>query len=89
QGVHQHTLFNSMTEADAIFLYQPDDIHWNMREMVSENSPETIIENQLDKLVEYIVEQAQPHDHLLVMSNGGFGGIHQKLLDALALKELV
>jgi len=89
QGVHQHTLFNSMTEADAIFLYQPDDIHWNMREMVSENSPETVIENQLDKLVEQIVEQAQPHDHLLVMSNGGFGGIHQKLLDALALKEMV
>ena len=87
QGVHQHTLFNSMSEADAIFLYQPDDIHWNMREMVNEGLPTTVIENQLDQLVEKIIETAQPHDHLLVMSNGGFGAIHQKLLDALSAKE--
>ncbi len=87
QGVHQHTLFNSMVEADAIFLYQPDDIHWNMREMINDKSPTTVIENKLDKLIQDIVNIAKPTDHLLVMSNGGFGGIHQKLLDAIALKE--
>ncbi len=44
------------------------------------------IENNFELLINNIVEQAQPGDHLLVMSNGGFGGIHQKLLDGLAAK---
>jgi UDP-N-acetylmuramate: L-alanyl-gamma-D-glutamyl-meso-diaminopimelate ligase len=35
-------------------------------------------------MVQAIVRVAQPGDHILVMSNGGFGGIHQKLLQALA-----
>lgn len=38
----------------------------------------------LDALIAAIMKVAQPNDHILVMSNGGFGGIHQKLLDQLA-----
>jgi len=86
QGVHQHTLFNSMSEADAIFMYQPDDINWDMHAMVNEFAQTTNIEQDLDLLISHIIEQAQPGDHLLVMSNGSFGGIHQKLLDKLAIK---
>ena len=87
QGVHQHTLFNSMSEADAIFMYQPDDIHWDMHAMINGFEQTTKIEKNLDSLIEHVVEQAKPGDHLLVMSNGSFGGIHQKLLDKLATKE--
>ena len=83
QGIHQDTLFNSMAEADAIFVYQPDDINWDMRAMVVNNEPATFIETSLSLLINEISEQSKPGDHLLVMSNGGFGGIHQKLLDAL------
>jgi len=87
QGVHQHTLFKSMDEADAIFLYQPDNLNWDMQDMIADDAPSTVIENDLDSLVKKIIDIALPNDHLLVMSNGGFGGIHQKLLDSLALKE--
>jgi UDP-N-acetylmuramate: L-alanyl-gamma-D-glutamyl-meso-diaminopimelate ligase len=38
----------------------------------------------VDELVAMVTEAARPGDHVLCMSNGGFGGIHQKLLDALA-----
>jgi len=40
----------------------------------------------LDRLVDMIVAEAQPTDHILVMSNGSFGGIHQKILDKLKQK---
>jgi UDP-N-acetylmuramate: L-alanyl-gamma-D-glutamyl-meso-diaminopimelate ligase len=40
--------------------------------------------DQLDLLVQAIKAVAKPGDHLLVMSNGGFGGVHQKLIKALA-----
>ena len=36
-------------------------------------------------LVQAIVSVAKPNDHILVMSNGGFGGVHQKILDALSM----
>ena len=37
----------------------------------------------IDVMVQAIVAKAQPGDHIVVMSNGGFGGVHQKLLEAL------
>lgn len=40
----------------------------------------------VDKLVEAVVKEAQPSDHILVMSNGGFAGIHDKLLNALSAR---
>jgi UDP-N-acetylmuramate: L-alanyl-gamma-D-glutamyl-meso-diaminopimelate ligase len=40
--------------------------------------------DQIDQLVAAIARDARPGDHVLVMSNGGFGGVHQKILDALA-----
>jgi UDP-N-acetylmuramate: L-alanyl-gamma-D-glutamyl-meso-diaminopimelate ligase len=43
-----------------------------------------IVEENLDRLVDQIVIAAKPGDHILVMSNGGFGGIHGKLLAALS-----
>jgi UDP-N-acetylmuramate: L-alanyl-gamma-D-glutamyl-meso-diaminopimelate ligase len=39
--------------------------------------------SDLDELVQAVKARAQAGDHILVMSNGGFGGVHQKLLDAL------
>jgi UDP-N-acetylmuramate: L-alanyl-gamma-D-glutamyl-meso-diaminopimelate ligase len=38
----------------------------------------------IDDVVEQLVSQSKAGDHIVVMSNGGFGGIHQKILDALA-----
>ena len=40
----------------------------------------------VDALADMIVKSAEPGDHILVMSNGGFGGIHQKLLERLEKK---
>jgi UDP-N-acetylmuramate: L-alanyl-gamma-D-glutamyl-meso-diaminopimelate ligase len=39
--------------------------------------------HDLGRLVEAVCSEAKPHDHVLVMSNGGFGGVHQKILARL------
>jgi UDP-N-acetylmuramate: L-alanyl-gamma-D-glutamyl-meso-diaminopimelate ligase len=44
------------------------------------------VDSDFEQLVAAIVAAAQPGDTILVMSNGGFGGIHQRLLDALAAR---
>jgi UDP-N-acetylmuramate: L-alanyl-gamma-D-glutamyl-meso-diaminopimelate ligase len=48
--------------------------------------PQAVVADSVDALVARIVAAARPGDHVLCMSNGGFGGIHAKLLAALRAK---
>ena len=48
---------------------------------------QAVVCDTIDKLVARVVAEARAGDHILCMSNGGFGGIHQKLLDALAARK--
>jgi len=85
-GVHQNTLAQSFTDSDKVFLLKPEALKWDIQALVEQSSVPVIIEAELEQLIGTILKEAQKGDHILVMSNGGFGGIHQKLLDALAKK---
>lgn len=82
-GVHQHTLADSWQAADCSFVYQPDAVSWAMDELVTRSQVPTQLHQSMVQLVQAIVNTVQPGDHILVMSNGAFGGIHQQLLDQL------
>lgn len=82
-GVHAQTLGPALQEADAVYLYTPeasaaqiDQLRTDLGERVQHFTGHA-------DLVQAVVTAAQPGDQLLVMSNGGFGGIHQRLLQAL------
>ena len=83
QGVHQDTLAESLRLADDCFLLQPEGIDWSLQKMSDEAGLAAQVAPSVDELVARIVAAARPGDHLLVMSNGGFGDIHNRLLDAL------
>ena len=59
------------------------DYGWSVREALAPLGAEAVVADSVDALVAAIVQAARPGDHVLCMSNGGFGGIHGKLLDAL------
>jgi UDP-N-acetylmuramate: L-alanyl-gamma-D-glutamyl-meso-diaminopimelate ligase len=85
-GVHKETLANSWQQADEVFLFEPENVDWSMQELViHSNAPVYLFKDTVD-IVEAVVEQAQPGDQILVMSNGGFNNIHQSLLTALTKK---
>ncbi|GAL37831.1 UDP-N-acetylmuramate:L-alanyl-gamma-D-glutamyl-meso-diaminopimelate ligase [Vibrio maritimus] len=84
RGVHKETLAQSLTKADQVFLFQPDNIEWSVQDIADACSQPAQVDSDIDALVTKIAEQAESGDQILVMSNGGFGGIHQKLLEALA-----
>ncbi|MDU8924228.1 UDP-N-acetylmuramate:L-alanyl-gamma-D-glutamyl-meso-diaminopimelate ligase [Pasteurellaceae bacterium LIM206] len=84
-GVHKDELAPALVRADHVFLLQPDNIPWEVVEIANKCVQPASWTADLDKLVDLIVKEAQPTDHILVMSNGSFGGIHQKLLDKLKL----
>ena len=81
-GVMKDQLPASLTEADKVFCYGAN-LGWDAREALAPIAGKTLVEDDLDALVAAIVAEAQDGDRILVMSNGGFGGIHGKLLVAL------
>ncbi|XWY21822.1 UDP-N-acetylmuramate:L-alanyl-gamma-D-glutamyl-meso-diaminopimelate ligase [Bisgaard Taxon 45] len=85
-GIHKEEIAPALGRADNVFLFQPENIGWDVVDIVSQCVQPAVWNMNLDKLVDIIVAEAKPTDHILVMSNGSFGGIHQKLLDKLALK---
>ncbi|MEL6114609.1 UDP-N-acetylmuramate:L-alanyl-gamma-D-glutamyl-meso-diaminopimelate ligase [Photobacterium sp. SP02] len=83
-GVHKADLAPALAAADEVFLFQPDTIPWSVQDIADLCPQPSVCDADLDALVGHIVAAARPGDTILVMSNGGFGGIHDKLLAALA-----
>jgi UDP-N-acetylmuramate: L-alanyl-gamma-D-glutamyl-meso-diaminopimelate ligase len=82
-GVHKQVLAASLSAADTVFLFQPKSLPWSVQEVVDNCHQPAYVRADIDELVALIVEQAQAGDKILVMSNGSFEGIHNKLLNAL------
>lgn len=82
-GVMKAQLPDSLAEADAVFCYA-GGLGWDAAQALAPLGARARCHDVLDALVADVAAFARPGDHVLVMSNGGFGGVHQKLLDALA-----
>jgi len=83
-GVHADTLAPSLEAADEVLLYNPPDLGWDAGKVVKALGDSAILFDDIAEIVKHVAAEARPGDHVLVMSNGGFGGIHQKIIEALA-----
>ncbi len=83
-GVHGESLGPSLDEADEVFLYKPKGVDWQVEQAVSHRPKSGQVYDDTQELIDTLVEQSQSGDHILVMSNGGFENIHERLLKALA-----
>jgi UDP-N-acetylmuramate: L-alanyl-gamma-D-glutamyl-meso-diaminopimelate ligase len=75
----------SLEDADLTFCHS-GGLGWDAREALAPMGDRAQVADSIDGLVAQVVAQARPGDHILCMSNGGFGGIHLKLLQALQNK---
>lgn len=82
-GTMKTQLPHSLQQADLVFCYGAG-LGWDPAEALASLGNKACCMNDLDALVGAICETARPGDHILVMSNGGFGGIHAKLLQKLS-----
>ena len=78
-GVMKQALPASLVEADLVFCYGAN-LGWDASEALAPMGNKAKVFDNMDTLVAAIVSEAKSGDQILVMSNGGFGGIHQKLL---------
>ncbi|MES2316750.1 MAG: UDP-N-acetylmuramate:L-alanyl-gamma-D-glutamyl-meso-diaminopimelate ligase [Pseudomonadota bacterium] len=84
-GAMKDALPGSLRDADLVFGFGSQQaLGWSLADALKPLGAIAHSFDQLDFLVQAILDAARPGDHILVMSNGGFGGVHQKLLEALA-----
>jgi len=82
-GVMKDALPGSLKDADQVFCYS-GNLGWDAKSALAVMGDKAVVIDDLDTLIDVIAKSAMPGDHILVMSNGGFGGIHDKLLKKLA-----
>jgi UDP-N-acetylmuramate: L-alanyl-gamma-D-glutamyl-meso-diaminopimelate ligase len=82
-GVHRAAIAPALAQADRVWLYEPPDLGWELADVAHAARPPTEVIASIDALVAALAAEARSGDHILIMSNGGFGGIHAKLLAAL------
>lgn len=82
-GVHADALSASLDAADQVLLYCPPSLKWDGYAAMRGLGDRARVFEQVGDIVATIGAEATPGDHVLVMSNGGFENIHQRLLDAL------
>lgn len=83
-GTHKEQLASSLVDADQVWLYQPAGLNWDLAAVLESLGTKGQLEQDIDTLASKVAMRAQAGDHILIMSNGGFGGVHDKVLAALA-----
>jgi UDP-N-acetylmuramate: L-alanyl-gamma-D-glutamyl-meso-diaminopimelate ligase len=79
-GTHKQALVDSLRAADRVFVYQSPEVKWDVATAVAPLGALASVESDLARLTEALVTEARPGDHLVLMSNGSFGGLHERLL---------
>nr|WP_298415490.1 UDP-N-acetylmuramate:L-alanyl-gamma-D-glutamyl-meso-diaminopimelate ligase [uncultured Halomonas sp.] len=82
-GTLKGRLAQSVAAADAVWWYQPPGLDWSLDDVLSTSPVPAERVDDIDVLVATLADQARRNDRIVIMSNGGFGGIHEKLLAAL------
>ena len=80
-GIFKHQLAASLAAADQVILYQGADLDWSLNAVAAELNG--CVCHSIEEVIASICAQARCGDHVLIMSNGGFGAIHERLLQAL------
>jgi UDP-N-acetylmuramate: L-alanyl-gamma-D-glutamyl-meso-diaminopimelate ligase len=82
-GTHKAALARSLTGADRVFVYQSPEVKWDVGSAMQPLGALATVHSDLSRLIAGLAAEARPGDHLVLMSNGSFGGLHDKLLQGL------
>ena len=83
-GVHRDQLAPSLALADRAWFLNSPDLGWDLPAALQAMGERARCEASVESLVRGLADDSRPGDQVLVMSNGGFGGLHEKLLAALS-----
>ncbi|MBV1913894.1 MAG: UDP-N-acetylmuramate:L-alanyl-gamma-D-glutamyl-meso-diaminopimelate ligase [Pseudomonadales bacterium] len=87
RDVHQKSLKNAFSAADEVVWHRVPAMEWDVQDLINGNSTPMQGSESIDRIIQILASQVkksdgQPH-HIVIMSNGGFDGIHKKLIKTL------
>ncbi|MGA3681078.1 UDP-N-acetylmuramate:L-alanyl-gamma-D-glutamyl-meso-diaminopimelate ligase [Pseudomonas graminis] len=82
-GAHRDGLPESVVQADQVVWYAPANLGWDLAGTAAQCTIPSLVCDSLDGIIDLVKNQAVPGTHVVIMSNGGFGGLHGKLAEAL------
>lgn len=82
-GAHRDGLPDSVRDADEVIWYAPPNLGWDLAATAAQCRTPSTVATSLEAIIEQVKTQAKPGAHVVIMSNGGFGGLHGKLAEAL------
>jgi UDP-N-acetylmuramate: L-alanyl-gamma-D-glutamyl-meso-diaminopimelate ligase len=82
-GHHKEELAASIADADLAVWFEPGNMDWSLQAVLSSGQVASTVCPDIEAVLAAVVDQVRAGDHIVIMSNGGFGGIHQKLIKAL------
>ncbi len=82
-GIHTETLAHSLSDADIAIIYQPQELGWNLNTL-TQYADNIEICISLEQIIARVKAETEADSHCVLMSNGSFGGIYQRLQDELA-----
>jgi UDP-N-acetylmuramate: L-alanyl-gamma-D-glutamyl-meso-diaminopimelate ligase len=85
-GTHKDNLAESACDADQVIWYQPAGLDWDLSPVIAASPVPAQVANNIDGIIADVIAQVKSGDAIVIMSNGGFGGIHGKLVNALKAK---
>lgn len=81
QGIHKDQLKASLSGADEVYIFADDNVQWDINELVDEK---TTSYGDTQALIDAVSQSVNRGDHILIMSNGGFESLHQRLIDIIS-----
>jgi UDP-N-acetylmuramate: L-alanyl-gamma-D-glutamyl-meso-diaminopimelate ligase len=82
-GVHKAQMKDALATADMVVCKRPEGTDWGLEDILKQLTQPTALYDNVEMLVDNLGKHLQSGDHVIVMSNSGFGGIHEKLLKAI------
>ncbi|PAU87678.1 UDP-N-acetylmuramate:L-alanyl-gamma-D-glutamyl-meso-diaminopimelate ligase [Pseudomonas sp. WN033] len=82
-GSHMAALPGSVSDASEVLWYQPEGLDWSLDQVVADSPVPACVLSNIEALIDAVVARARPGARVVIMSNGGFGGIHRKLVQTL------
>ena len=87
-GTHKAALAESLRGADRVFVYKSPEVKWDVADAMAPLGSLAVVHDDLARLTAAIVAESRPGDQLVLMSNGSFGGLHERLLEALRARSV-
>jgi UDP-N-acetylmuramate: L-alanyl-gamma-D-glutamyl-meso-diaminopimelate ligase len=89
RGVLAADLAGALADADFTVLYQPPDLSWDLAAATGSLADRRVVRASIDEVLETLSAELRPGDHVILMSNGGFGGLQARLAGLLSDKRLL